>query len=68
MEDERLVAVGETVAGVAHELNTPVGVAVSGASFLLQRLEELQKKFDGGGMTEEDFTGFLVRWDQCDHR
>lgn len=40
LEAERHRGIAEMVAGVAHELNTPLGVANTGASVLLERLAE----------------------------
>src|SRR3989339_542020 len=56
IESKTLSSLGGLVAGVAHELNTPIGVAVSSSSFLLNRTEELQQKYQAQEMTEEDFT------------
>jgi len=56
---EKLAALGELVAGVAHEINTPVGVALSAGSTLAEKNRSLAERFAQGEMKRSDLSGYL---------
>ena len=63
VEAEKMSSLGSLVAGVAHEINTPVGICLTAASSMQDDLKALQKKYQNKAMTETDFSGYLARTD-----
>jgi len=59
VESEKMAALGGLVAGVAHEINTPVGVAVTAASHLETKVVEYTARYQDGNLTRGDFEAFL---------
>jgi signal transduction histidine kinase/ligand-binding sensor domain-containing protein len=57
---EKMASLGQLVAGVAHEINTPIGIALTAASHLEELASEAQNKLDDNRVTRGD----LVRWKQ----
>ena len=59
VESEKMASLGGLVAGVAHEINTPVGIVVSAASYLQDRTEEVRRKRGLGRTTPADVEDYL---------
>lgn len=59
VEAEKLAALGGLVAGVAHEINTPVGVGVTAISFLQDKTKRMLELNETGALTTELFNNYL---------
>lgn len=58
---ERLATVGLLVSGVAHEVNTPLGVAVTASGIVEEEHATLEQRFDAGKLTRGDLRSFFER-------
>jgi signal transduction histidine kinase len=59
VQSEKLASLGALVAGVAHEINTPIGVSLSAASYLADEIETFEKKLAANQVRKVDLADLV---------
>lgn len=60
LEAEKMAALGGLVAGIAHEINTPVGVGVTAVSHLREEVQAFDARYRAGQMKRSDLESLLT--------
>ncbi len=58
--NERLAALGKIVAGVAHDMNTPIGIALTASTTLAESVRRLDEEAQSGEMRRSVLSVFLT--------
>jgi PAS domain S-box-containing protein len=57
---EKMASLGALVAGISHEINTPVGIGVTSATTLQEAFQVLSRDFDGGTLKRSELARFIA--------
>lgn len=61
VESEKMASLGGLVAGVAHEINTPIGISVTAISFLQDEISTLKAKLDDNSLSRSYMEALIER-------
>ncbi len=66
-EAEKMAALGRLVAGLAHEINTPIGVAMTASSHINEQNKKIKSSVAGATLTKPQLENYLEQLDQSAH-
>ena len=64
VEMEKMASLGSLVAGVAHEINTPIGISVTASSYLQERVADFKSHIDSKQLSRSYLNEFTVNLDE----
>lgn len=64
IQAEAMASLGQLVAGVTHDLNTPIGIGVTAASHLTHEVKRMRAAFDGNALRKSQLAEFFSLLDE----
>ena len=64
VQNEKMASLGDMVAGVAHEVNTPIGLGVTASTMMLDRLADMRKAFEDKTLKASSLSKFIAEGEE----
>lgn len=59
IEQEKYASLGSMVAGIAHEINTPIGISLTASTSLSDHVQKVNQQFDNNALTKTELKRFM---------
>ena len=59
VQAEKMASLGSLVAGISHEINTPIGVGLTAITYLQGQQQDFTANYEADTLTQEDFEKYL---------
>ena len=64
IESEKMASLGSLVSGIAHEINTPLGVVLTSISHIENEVKKMESNYNEQSLTEEALTEYITETKQ----